>query len=296
MRRKFVFSTKRSKQLRRGQQVEGPILLPAVALQDKFVKSWLKQIDAMHKDVNKQVMQMFKSPLSKSTYAQDASLASTAKRLTDKITKKWLKVFDKFSDNWADKMTDDFNNQAGSSLQSSLKKLSGGLTIKTDAINERTNNIMISGAAEASSLIKSISSEYLSKVSEEVLRSVRDPAAGGLSGLIKEIKKKLNGRYKRTKNHAKNVALDQTRKMFNSLNAARMQDAGIEEFEWIHSGGSKEPRKDHIAMNGNIYRFDDPPIIDKRTGERGLPGQAYYCRCMMKPVIRFSKEVDSEKD
>jgi SPP1 gp7 family putative phage head morphogenesis protein len=296
MRRKFVFSTKRSKQLKKGQQVEGPILLPAVALQDKFVKSWLRQIDAMHKDINKQVIQMFKSPLSKETYAQDNSLGETAKELTDKITNKWLKVFDKFSANWADKMTDDFNKQAGRSLQSSLKKLSGGLTIKADAINERTNNIMISGAAEAASLIKSISSEHLSKVSEGVLRSVRDPAAGGLSGLIKEIQKNLDGRYKRTKNHAKNVALDQTRKMFNSLNAARMQDAGIDEFKWIHSGGSKEPRKDHVAMNNNIYRFDDPPVIDKQTGERGLPGQAYYCRCMMRPVIRFSEEVDGEKD
>jgi SPP1 gp7 family putative phage head morphogenesis protein len=296
MRRKFVFSTKRAKNLKKGQQVEGPILLPAVALQDKFVKSWLRQIDAMHKDINKQVIQMFKSPLSKETYAQDTSLGETAKELTDKITNKWLKVFDKFSANWADKMTDDFNKQAGRSLQSSLKKLSGGLTIKADAINERTNNIMISGAAEAASLIKSISSEHLSKVSEGVLRSVRDPAAGGLSGLIKEIQKNLDGRYKRTKNHAKNVALDQTRKMFNSLNAARMQDAGIDEFKWIHSGGSKEPRKDHVAMNNNIYRFDDPPVIDKQTGERGLPGQAYYCRCMMRPVIRFSEEVDGEKD
>ena len=187
-------------------------------------------------------------------------------------------------------MSDKFNQQARQALGASLKALSGGLTIKSDSISERTNNIMIASSAEASSLIKSISSEYLSDVAEEVLRSVRDPAAGGLAELQKTIQANLSDRYKRTKNHAKNVALDQTRKVFNNLNAARMQDAGIKKFVWIHSGGSKEPRKTHIAMNGNIYSFDDLPIIDERTGARGLPGQTYYCRCMMKPVIEFGDD------
>ena len=290
MKRKFVFSNKRAKTLENNDIVEGPILLPPAALQDKFVKSWIKQLDLMHKDVDRQIMNLFQSPLSKKTYAQDASLASLAKRLTNKLTDKWSTRFNSFGNKWGNKMSKDFNKQSSIALSMSLKSLSGGLSIKSDAINDRTNNIMISAAAEAASLIKSISSEHLSKVSEEVLRSVRDPAAGGLSKLIANIRKKLNGRYKRTKNHAKNVALDQTRKAFNNLNASRLQDAGIEEFEWIHSGGAKEPRKDHIAMNGNVYRFDNPPVIDKRTGERGLPSQAYYCRCMMKPVVRFKRK------
>ncbi len=290
MKRKFVFSNKRAKTLKNNDIVEGPILLPPVALQDEFVKVWLKQLDSMRKDVDRQIMTLFKSPLSKKTYAQDASLASLAKRLTNKLTDKWSNRFNSFGNRWGNKMSKDFNKQASIALSMSLKSLSGGLSIKSDAINERTNNIMISAASEAASLIKSISSEYLAKVSEEVLRSVRDPAAGGLSKLIANIRKKLNGRYRRTKNHAKNVALDQTRKVFNNLNASRLQDAGIEEFEWIHSGGAKEARKDHIAMSGNVYRFDNPPIIDKRTGERGLPGQTYYCRCMMKPVVRFKRK------
>ncbi|RIQ43658.1 phage head morphogenesis protein, partial [Bordetella avium] len=33
---------------------------------------------------------------------------------------------------------------------------------------------------------------------------------------------------------------------------------------------------------------DNPPIIDKTTGERGLPGQLINCKCRMRPVIDFS--------
>ena len=294
MRRKFKFTKKKAAKIKPGAVVEGPTIAPSRAIQDQVVRDLLNELGKMDKDVTKEVDQLFSSPLAKKTYAQDASFGSVADRMSKRITDKWLKIFNKFADNWADTMVDKFNDQAGQALGASLKALSGGLTIKSDSISKRTTDIMVSSAAEASSLIKSISSEYLSSVSEQVLRSVRDPAAGGLAELQKSIQANLSDKYKRTKNHAKNVALDQTRKVFNSLNASRMQDAGIESFVWIHSGGAKEPRKTHVAMNGNVYRFDDLPVIDERTGERGLPGQAYYCRCMMKPVIDFGDDDDDE--
>ena len=40
-------------------------------------------------------------------------------------------------------------------------------------------------------------------------------------------------------------------------------------------------------MSGKVYRLDDPPVIDARTGERGLPGQAIFCRCTMQPIVKF---------
>ena len=86
---------------------------------------------------------------------------------------------------------------------------------------------------------------------------------------------------------AKNVALDQTRKAYQSMNAERMRAAGVKSFEWIHSGGGQKPRPDHVAMSGNVYRYDNLPVIDKRTGERGIPGQAPNCRCTARPVLDF---------
>jgi uncharacterized protein with gpF-like domain len=43
-------------------------------------------------------------------------------------------------------------------------------------------------------------------------------------------------------------------------------------------------------MDGKIFSFDDLPIIDRKTGERGIPGQAINCRCTMTPVYEFDSE------
>jgi len=48
------------------------------------------------------------------------------------------------------------------------------------------------------------------------------------------------------------IARDQVSKATSALNAARMKGLGIRKFEWIHSGGGKEPRKLHEEMSGNI--------------------------------------------
>jgi uncharacterized protein with gpF-like domain len=32
------------------------------------------------------------------------------------------------------------------------------------------------------------------------------------------------------------------------------------------------------------------PVIDPRTGERGIPGQAINCRCVMRPLVEFKGE------
>ena len=105
-----------------------------------------------------------------------------------------------------------------------------------------------------------------------------------------------------TKRRARNIALDQTRKAYNDINLRNMQDAGVKKAEWIHSGGSQKPRTYHMerwdgvsgidngepnGLNGFIFYLDRPPVIDKRTGERGYPAQLPYCHCRMIPIIEF---------
>jgi SPP1 gp7 family putative phage head morphogenesis protein len=90
------------------------------------------------------------------------------------------------------------------------------------------------------------------------------------------------------------LALDQTRKAYNTINKQRMQAVGVKKFEWVHSGGGAHPRQSHIRMSGNIYSFDDLPVINEEQVERGyespqrgIPGQAINCGCTMIPIIVF---------
>lgn len=63
------------------------------------------------------------------------------------------------------------------------------------------------------------------------------------------------------------------------------ESVGIEEYEWVTMGDSKV-RHDHKMLDGRIFRFDNPPVVDTATGRRGNPGEDHNCRCFARPVIR----------
>lgn len=43
-------------------------------------------------------------------------------------------------------------------------------------------------------------------------------------------------------------------------------------------------RAEHKAHNGKKFRWDDPPVFDSRTGQKGHPGSDDRCRCYAEPV------------
>lgn len=135
--------------------------------------------------------------------------------------------------------------------------------------------------------IKRIPVEYIEGVRERVTEAINNGKG------LEDIEKIMVERYGEARRHAKNVALDQTRKAYTAINTERMRSAGITKFEWVHTGGSQEPREYHLrsaaagGLNGGIFDINDPPVIDLKTGERGLPGDDYFCRCTMRPIVTF---------
>lgn len=260
--------------------------------QIKYSKALKKIVRRMTKTVRREIEKFFRSPdmemfrAEQIKSAQDASVASQAKILTNKLISKFTWLFNDRAPDLAEAMVNSQLKNSRVNLASTLKDLSGGLTIKTNFMTGDLSEVVKSIVAENVSLIKSIADVYLSNVQKSVLRSIT--FGQGLKDLIPQLSK-FDGMSER---HAKNVALDQTRKTYNSINKARMEKVGVKKFKWLHSGGGQKPRKDHIEMNGNIYSFDDLPVIVKSTGERGIPGQAINCRCRMAPVIEFDEDGD----
>ena len=98
-----------------------------------------------------------------------------------------------------------------------------------------------------------------------------------------------------THRRAKNIARDQTHKTYEALSMRRAKTLGFTHFEWIHSGGSQQPRSYHMrehpsGLNHGIFRIDHPPVIDPNTGTRGFPGDLPNCHCTMRPVLKFEDE------
>lgn len=281
----------------RDNVLRGKRLSYNAAVQQRYVAALKKLLKRMVIETELQITKLFEGKTSEEFFetqklaaAMDASLSSQARILMNFLTSKFDKLFKLKAKSLSEEMLKSTFKVSETSLHSSLKQLSGGLSLKTGIVTAGTEDVATAIIAENVSLIKSIPQQYLKNVTGAVMRSIT--TANGLATLIPEIHKFSSQSARRVKN----LALDQTRKAYNSINRQRMQAVGVKRFEWIHSGGGQHPRKSHIALSGGIYSFDNLPIINKENvdkgyeaPERGIPGQAINCKCTMLPVIEFNE-------
>lgn len=96
------------------------------------------------------------------------------------------------------------------------------------------------------------------------------------------VQKMLENEYGIGARKAKFLAQNETCIMLASYKKAKYVEMGFDQFIWRTIMDGKE-RELHKELNGTTWYYDDPPVIDERTGERGLPGQTYNCRCEAQP-------------
>lgn len=278
------------------EKINGTPLQYDLSIQNKYVKAMQALFNEVAKETEKTVLGIYKTPEAKKYFAsgEDASISSSARITMNQLIDRIMKRVKKKARTMADRMVNAENDASKSALYVSLKQLSGGLSIKTNIDTGDIQDVFKASIAENVDLIVTMTGNYLESVNGAVNRSIQ--TGGGLQTLIPEIQKHLNDKYKTHLNKAKNVALDQTRKAYNGLNAARLKKLGMESYEWIHSGGGQRPRPHHIqnypaGLNHGIFKLSEPPIVEEKTGARGIPGTAINCRCVMRPLILFD-EVD----
>lgn len=77
------------------------------------------------------------------------------------------------------------------------------------------------------------------------------------------------------------IARDQTLKFYAATNQSAQQSAGIESYIWVTSGDERV-REDHAALDGQEFRYDDPPDTGNSFNN---PGEDFQCRCVATPQI-----------
>lgn len=214
------------------------------------------------------------------TYTADAGITSQSRILLNSLKRKWSQVFNESSKLIAESFTNRVDRDAKKRLQNSLTDMTG-LSLKMPDMPLEMGDILKATVVENVSLIKSISNQFHERIEGQVMRSIQQ--GDGTKGIYDYIKHQKVVSDKR----ASLIARDQTSKLTTAVNRERMKSVGVTQFIWVHSGGSADPRELHLRHNGNTFDLADPPIIDERTGERGLPGQAINCKCRMKPVLTF---------
>jgi SPP1 gp7 family putative phage head morphogenesis protein len=137
------------------------------------------------------------------------------------------------------------------------------IPLATDEIRARTTN-----------LIRGTGRNHIKRLRKILLK--------GADLHVKDLVAQIQSATGVAKSKAELWARDQTLKMNGEVTRKRHEAAGIEEYIWTDSGDERV-RDAHGDLNGNRYRYDNPPIISD-DGRRGHPGDDYQCRCTAYPV------------
>lgn len=107
----------------------------------------------------------------------------------------------------------------------------------------------------------------------------------------------IQGTHDVSKRKAKFLARQETSLLMSKFREERYKDVGVSRYKWStsHDGrvrGSPAARAenpsatgDHYHLDGKIFFFSSPPVVDPRTGRRANPGEDYNCRCIARPVF-----------
>lgn len=101
------------------------------------------------------------------------------------------------------------------------------------------------------------------------------------------IQRYIENNFVKDQKKAKFLARNESSIAVTEYLKAKYQENGSEEFKWI-ANLDERVRDEHKKLNGTIHRYDNPPIIDERTGTRGMPGEFYNCRCTFVPIFKKS--------
>jgi len=141
-----------------------------------------------------------------------------------------------------------------------------------------TGDLMRAKLAEQVTLIKSIPLGAAQRVHELTLKALEDGTRAG------EVAAEIMRTGEVARSRAVLIARTEVARTASVLMQARAEHVGSEGYIW-ETAGDSAVRDDHAELDGRYFRWDSPPIADKRTGARAHPGGIYNCRCVASPVI-----------
>lgn len=177
---------------------------------------------------------------------------------------------------------------AKSAVQRNLKAVDDGLraaikqNVGVDISGIFANDVEIRTAMQAAlkanvELITSIPDQYFEKLE----KAVSDNWIDGMS--YEDVAAAVQHVTDITESRAKLIGRDQTSKMNGAFNGIRQQSVGIEKYIW-RTSEDERVRDSHAELDGQTFRWDDPPA------ETGNPGEDVLCRCVAEAVFDLDEQ------
>lgn len=128
-------------------------------------------------------------------------------------------------------------------------------------------------------LIKSIPLDAAQRVHDLTLRGLETSTRG------EDIRRAILASGDVATARATLIARTEVARTASLLTQARAEYIGSTHYLWRTSGDS-DVRAGHRAMNGKVFRWDDPPEVEENGRYmRHHPGQIWNCRCYAEPII-----------
>ena len=131
-------------------------------------------------------------------------------------------------------------------------------------------------------LVKDISAQIQRQIANVVFAGFQQQSS------VYEVAKQISTVTGMARRRARNVAYDQLNKLGAELNKARMSQAGITHYQWIHSA-KLHARPTHLARNGKVFPWEGPGSI----APDDLPSVPPFCGCSARAVIPAQKEIEA---
>lgn len=259
----------------------GGALRPSAGQIERYSSDITKLLRVMYREYRRELVATFDDT---PPIAMDASIANKASVALNKLKRKFAKLFRDRAPEIVDRMMSGVDKASTDNLNMSLRELSGGITLKTDAMPAPLKQIVQSAIKENVALIKSIGEKYHTQIEGAVMRSLQ-PGGRGLAD-VREFLDKYEGITDRRRDL---IAMNQVRRVTTAMQVERAKSAGVKEFIWRHSKGGAHPREIHERLDGKVFTMENLPVIDK-DGTRGLPGSLPNCRCFMVPQLSWGDE------
>lgn len=249
---------------------------PNMGVRFRYQRQMLALIEEMHTSIMRWLPAQYnKTP---PALAMDALPSKAMQRKFKEIAKQWRDRFDAAAPKIAEAYLQGSFKHTDSAMRQELAR--AGLSVKfkmSAAMRDAFNASLDKNVG----LIQSIPEKYLQQVEGIVSRSY---ASGrDLGTMVKELK----ALYPKAQNRAVLIARDQSNKANSVVENARRLQLGITQAVWMHSGGGKHPRPNHVKASGTVYdiRTGCPIKNEKGDLEWIFPGQKINCRCVSRSVI-----------
>jgi SPP1 gp7 family putative phage head morphogenesis protein len=140
-------------------------------------------------------------------------------------------------------------------------------------------------ASQAKTFVDSVDASIRDYVEEET-KTVRQMVAKAMTeGWPKaKLVEKLSARPSVTKERAKYIARQEISLATTAIKARYYVAEGMPDYVWRTKRDGKV-RSDHAALDGQVFSWLNPPIVNQSKGYRRHPGEDHNCRCDALPVV-----------